>query len=296
VTSQASVDARPDAQADALPINVSNTVARVVEDYLADLEATAPGLVEAVYLTGSVALGDFHAAWSDIDFVTVLAAHPDDRERMLLADIHERAATRHPRPRLDGHYLTWDDLAAPPNRRTTLGLRALGGRVQHGSNWVPSILTWHELSEHGLHVFGPGLEGRPIARDEDQARAWCLDTIERQWTPWWYRNANLWSGAGVGSLGTWSPASGVLGVTRVHYMLTTGRVTSKCGAGEWALSVCEPEWRRLLEECLRIRNRPTKKSLYRDPFSRRKDALAFMDLLMTADEEAFGLDLSGRYR
>ncbi|HYQ32089.1 MAG TPA: aminoglycoside adenylyltransferase domain-containing protein, partial [Lapillicoccus sp.] len=84
------------------------------------------------------------------------------------------------------------------------------------------------------------------------------------------------------------PASGVLGVTRVHYMLTTGRVTSKCGAGEWALTVCEPEWRRLLEECLRIRNRPTKASLYRDPFTRRRQALAFMDLLMTADEETYG--------
>ncbi len=288
MTSQASVDA--------LPVNVSNTVARVVEDYLADLESTAPGLVAGVYLTGSVALGDFHPAWSDIDFVTILKDPPDDQQRMLIADIHERAATRHPRPRLDGYYLTWDDLSTPPDRGTTLGLRALGGVLQHGINWTPSILTWHELADHGLHVYGPGLDLADIARDDEMVRTWCLDAIERQWTPWWYRNANLWSGAGVGSLGTWSPASGVLGVTRVHYMLTTGRVTSKCGAGEWALSVCEPEWRRLLEECLRIRNKPTKRSLYRDPFTRRRDALAFMDLLMTADEETFGVDLSGQHR
>ena len=153
---------------------------------------------------------------------------------------------------------------------------------------MPSILTWHELAEHGLHVHGPGLESRRIARDEEMLRDWCLGSIANQWTPWWYRNANLWSGSGMGSLGGWAPASGVLGVTRVHYMLTTGRVTSKCGAGEWALTVCEPEWRRLLEECLRIRNRPTKPSLYRDPFTRRRQALAFMDLLMTADEETYG--------
>ncbi|MDQ6897235.1 MAG: DUF4111 domain-containing protein [Actinomycetota bacterium] len=288
MTSQASVDA--------LPVNVSNTVARVVEDYLDDLESTAPGLVAGVYLTGSVALGDFHPAWSDIDFVTILKDPPDDQQRMLIADIHERAATRHQRPRLDGYYLTWDDLSTPPDRGTTLGLRALGGVLQHGINWTPSILTWHELADHGLHVYGPGLDLADIARDDEMVRTWCLDAIERQWTPWWYRNANLWSGAGLGSLGTWSPASGVLGVTRVHYMLTTGRVTSKCGAGEWALSVCEPEWRRLLEECLRIRNKPTKRSLYRDPFTRRRDALAFMDLLMTADEETFGVDLSGQHR
>ena len=50
---------------DALPVNVSNVVARVVEDYLDDLESTVPGLVAGVYLTGSVALSDFHPAWSD---------------------------------------------------------------------------------------------------------------------------------------------------------------------------------------------------------------------------------------
>lgn len=274
--------------ADTLPVNVSNVVARVVEDYLDDMEATVPGLVDGVYLIGSVALSDFHPAWSDIDFVTVLHDVPEDPQRMLLADVHERMRTRHQRPRLNGYYLTWDDLAAPPSRRTTLGLQAKNGVLHLGPNWVPSILTWHELAEHGLHVAGPSLEGHEIARDPAMLTRWCLDSIEDQWTPWWYRSANLWSNAGVGSLGGWAPASGVLGVTRVHYMLTTGRVTSKCGAGEWALTVCEPEWRRLLEECLRIRNRPTKRSLYSNPFTRRRDALGFMDLLMTADEEVFG--------
>jgi hypothetical protein len=273
---------------DALPVNVSNVVAHVVETYLDELERTMPRFVDGVYLTGSVALSDFHPAWSDIDFVTVVHDVPDTRQRTLLADIHQRVARRQPKPRLDGYYLRWEDLAALPDPRTTLGLQANGGVLHFGPNWVPSILTWHELTEHGLHVHGPGLEQRAIARDEEMLRDWCLGSIEKHWTPWWYRNAKLWSGSGIGSLGGWAPASGVLGVTRIHYMLTTGRVTSKCGAGEWALTVCEREWRRLLEECLRIRNRPTKRSLYPDPFTRRRHALRFMDLLMTADEETFG--------
>ena len=170
---------------DALPVNVSNIVARVVEDYLDDLDATVPGLVAGVYLTGSVALSDFHPAWSDIDFVTVVHQAPDDMQRMLLADVHERVAQRQPSPRLDGYYLRWEDLAAPPDRRHTLGLQAKGGVLHYGSNWAPSILTWHELSEHGLHVHGPGLEQRRIARDERMLRDWCLASIENQWTPWW---------------------------------------------------------------------------------------------------------------
>lgn len=272
---------------DALPVNVSNAVARVVEDYLADLEATVPGLVDGCYLTGSVALGDFHPAWSDVDFVTVVRQEPDEVQRVLLADVHERLTARYPKPRFEGYYLRWSDLASPPDHATTLGLHARGGVMHSGPNWVPSILVWHELAEHGLHVQGPSLERKHIARDPQALREWCLASLENHWTPWWFRSARLASSAGLGSLGTWAPASGVLGVTRVHYMLSTGRVTSKCGAGEWALGVCEPQWQRLLEECLRIRNRPTKPSLYRNPFSRRRDALAFMDLLMTADEDVF---------
>lgn len=272
---------------DALPVNVSNSVARVVESYLADLEASVPGLVEGVYLTGSVALGDFHEAWSNIDVVTIVRETPDTEQQTRLADVHERAATAQPRPRLDAFYLRWADLAQPPSRETTLGLRAHGTVVHAGANWVPPIVTWHELAEHGLHVHGPSLEGHSIALDPDALRDWCLDDLRQHWTPWWYRSASLFSGAGFGSLGTWAPAAGVLGVTRVHYTLVTGRLTSKCGAGEWAAGVCEPEWRRLLQECLRIRNRPHRKSLYASPFGRRRDALRFMDLVMTVDEETF---------
>lgn len=274
--------------ADALPVNVSNSVARVVEDYLADLEATVPGLVDGVYLTGSVALGDFHGTWSDVDFVTIVRERPGTDQQSLLADVHERITHRHTRPRLDGHYLTWDDLTSPPDRDTTLGLQARAGVLHAGKNWVPSILVWHELHDHGLHVHGPNLADHDIALDPAALRQWCLAELAEHWTPWWFRTARLLSTPGVGSLGSWAPAAGVLGVARLHYLITTGRITSKCGAGEWALSICEPEWKRLLEECLRIRNRPDKRSLYGNPFRRRRDALTFMDLLMTVDEETFG--------
>ncbi len=272
---------------DVLPVNVSNTVARVVEDYLTDLDGSVGGLVAGVYLTGSVALGDFHEAWSDIDFVTVLHDRPGTPQQTALADVHQRMTARHRRPRLDGYYLTWADLALAPDRETTLGLQAHDGLLHAGRNWVPSALVWHELHDHGLHVHGPDLATQEVAVDPEALRQWCLQQLDELWTPWWYRTARLLSASGIGSLGAWAPASGVLGVARAHYLLTTGRITSKCGAGEWALSICEPEWKRLLQECLRIRNRPDKPSLYANPLSRRRDALDFMDLLMTADENAF---------
>lgn len=266
---------------DVLPVNVSTSVSRVVDGYVADLLATAGDVVEGVYLTGSVAIGDYHEKWSDVDFVTVLRERPRKEALRAVADVHERVAGRTPSPRLDGWYLTWDDLAQPRDPTGTLGLRALGARLQGGRNWVPPALLWHELTEHGLHVHGPHLDDRPIAHDPDGVRAWCLQTLETTWVPWWERNARVASAAGLGSLGGWATASGVLGVARIAYTLQTGLVTSKCGGGEWASVAMDSRWHRILLESLRIRNRPDRRSLYRTPLGRRRDALAFIDDVLT---------------
>jgi hypothetical protein len=52
-------------------------VLEVVDTYLGTVEAQAPGLVEGLYLVGSVALGDFRPRTSDIDFVAVTTTPPD---------------------------------------------------------------------------------------------------------------------------------------------------------------------------------------------------------------------------
>ena len=43
----------------------------VVNAYLRSIDEEAPGLIEGLYLTGSVALGEFRASTSDIDFLAV---------------------------------------------------------------------------------------------------------------------------------------------------------------------------------------------------------------------------------
>ena len=52
-------------------------VQEVVDTYLETVEAQVPGLVEGLYLVGSVALGDFRPRTSDIDFVAVTTTRPD---------------------------------------------------------------------------------------------------------------------------------------------------------------------------------------------------------------------------
>ena len=50
------------------------SVERLVAAYLTLVDAEVPGLVEGLYLTGSLALDEFRPGRSDVDFVAVTAA------------------------------------------------------------------------------------------------------------------------------------------------------------------------------------------------------------------------------
>lgn len=268
---------------------MTDGVEPAVTAYEQDLERTLPGVAEGVYVVGSVALDDYHPETSDVDLVIVLDDAPDPLQLALIGDIHQRTARSHNQIHLDASYVTWAQLAHAPTASTTAGVRALDGRIHVAPDrQAPGILLWHQLHDQALTVTGADLRDRQIALRPEALREWCLKQIEERWTPWWERAAVLLSAGGRESLGAVGPTSGVLGVVRLHHTLVTGSLVSQCQAGEWALTLCEPEWRRLLEECLRVRHQPGRPSLYRNPLQRRRDALAFTDLLMTADEETFG--------
>jgi hypothetical protein len=94
-------------------------------------------------------------------------------------------------------------------------------------------------------------------------------------------------------------------VSRLHYTLATGDICSKEGAARYALATFPEWWHRVVNEVLRIRRanqagpgaatavtaqvreslrlRHTDqgRSLYRTPLARRRDVLAFGDMVVT---------------
>lgn len=74
----------------------------VVGTYLALVDAEASGLVEGLYLEGSVALEDFRPRASDIDFVAVTASPLHDSALAALERVHARLGEHRRRPFFDG--------------------------------------------------------------------------------------------------------------------------------------------------------------------------------------------------
>ncbi|MFE2109615.1 aminoglycoside adenylyltransferase domain-containing protein [Kitasatospora sp. NPDC059463] len=258
-------------------MTVHPLVHEIADAYLALVDAAAPGLVEGLYVVGSTALGDFHPERSDLDFVAVTADPVTAGQLVALERAHARLALRHPRPVFDGPYLTWHELAGPPAQAAP-GPHVRGGTVRHrvGSGRTPVL--WHTLARHGVTLCGPRAQELMIHTDPEELAGWSLVRLEEHWHPWWRSSSRLASRPGLACLNERAPVRAVLGVSRLHYTLATGRIASKRGAGEYARAVFDERWHRILDECLRIREGGRRRSLYPNPFGRRADALAFTDM------------------
>lgn len=249
-------------------------VREILDAFLAAADEAAAGLVEGLYLTGSVALADFRPHESDIDFVAVTAARPDAAALDALGRVHARLQARYPRPYFDGVYVTWADLRRDPALASPAPY-AHEGRFGSGSFGLDPV-TWHTLARHGLPVRGPAPADLAVWADPAALAAWTSGNLDSYWRPWRDRHARLCSRAGLAALGAWAPAWGVLGVSRLHYTLATGAITSKAGAGRYALGAFPARWHRVIRECLRLRRGGAGPSLYRTPLARRREALAYI--------------------
>lgn len=250
----------------------------VVRAYLDAIDAEVPGLVEALYLGGSVALGDFHPDASDVDFIAVTCVRPFDTEITALSRAHSRLVSRQEWPAFEGIYVTWQDLARNPSRIEP-GPHAHGGRVYATGSRGRNPVTWHTLATRGIAVRGPHRDEAEIWTDRAELSAWTRENLNTYWRDWLARSSRLASPLGLAGFGTWAPAWGVLGVSRMRYTLDTGLIASKTNAGGYARRRFDERWRRILNECLRIR-RGGEHPLYRNAIARRRDALAFMTMVI----------------
>ena len=107
--------------------------------------------------------------------------------------------------------------------------------------------------------------------------AWTDRNLDSYWRRLLERGARLLTPYGIAGLTAYACEWCVLGVSRLHYTLATGRIASKEGAGIYARETFPGRWHRLIEEALRIRRASGRRSLYRSPFARRRDVLAFTD-------------------
>jgi hypothetical protein len=238
------------------------------------LDEKLPGRIHGLYLSGSLALDDYQPGRSDIDFVAVSDTALQGAELEILRRIHTELRRTRPGPKLDGVYLTWDALAAAP-----VGLfvpYCLRDQFHPNGDFAVNPVTWNLLHRHPRPLRGPAKPD--VHHDEQMLREWCCESLRSYWGRW-VRSAHGFGVHRLSSLTHELVVWGVLGVTRPHATIKTGAMFSKTVAGMHALEVFPSRWSRIVRDA--IAGRRGDRSSYRNIFARRREALAFMEYVIS---------------
>lgn len=231
---------------------------RRVRNFVADVDESIPGLVDAVHLTGSGASGDWQHD-SDIDLVFATSRAVTEVDARLLLGLHAATAGGHC---VDGIYLTAaqiasgpDDIrAAPQIVSADFGMARSDGQL----TWV----TWLEML-HGptarvaagrLGPWTPRSPGLDSQSDvSERAIAASRENLRAYWLPYASDTAERLAARSDDDA---VPAEAIewlaLGAQRLVVTIETGRVVSKSEATEFAAARW-PEYAELLMRVLESR-------------------------------------------
>lgn len=257
-------------------MNLPGPVQQVTGLFLSLADEARPGLVEGLYLHGSLGFGEWYDGRSDVDYVAVLAERPDDATVELLREVHAELGTTFARPPFDGFHLTWDDLRRSPSACPDLPCTQ-AGLFHEAERLDVHPVTWHELARHGVTVRGPALADVEIWTDDAELRRYTHDNLGSYWAETAESLARFPAEAGKPDIVAWC----VLGVCRLHHLLATGELTSKTGAGRYAITAFGEKWRPIVTEALAVRvTGETSGNYDDDPESRAEDCIAFVDMVV----------------
>ena len=219
----------------------------VLRDFLAQEQAILGDQLVGMYLSGSLALGDFDPHGSDIDFIVVTADVLSDEQIMALREMHARfAAAGSPwAGKVEAVYVPQAVLrhGAPPGApypQVEKDRPFFLGPLESG--W---IYHCYILREQGVTLAGPAPPTLIDPVDPDAMRraaapiaALWLDQArtDPSWLEWLHEPG--------------SQPFVTLTLCRLLYTLNTGRVASKPGAARWAQQMLGPQWTGLIERAL----------------------------------------------
>ncbi len=247
------------------------------------LQRHVPGLVTGFHLVGSAVLGDFRPGRSDLDFVAVLSGPVTDADIEALVILHRLYASDPTLAPLDGIWVTEAELAAGPDAAPD-GLTTLRSQMLQRARGNRSPVTWVMLHENSLAVLGT-LDRSRLWHDPVRLSSWVRGNVEDEWSRWLARSSGLLSLSGLSLLGDAATERRVLGISRLHYALATGKIVSKLETGRHALASFDPRWQRLIEEAMRIR-RGESGARYGNRLARRRDVLAYVAMVIGEIERA----------
>jgi hypothetical protein len=245
----------------------------LVQEYISQMEKELPGLMTALFLHGSIALGAFDPRFSDIDFVSVISRRCEDSDLERLAAVHRMLAKRYPRPELQGCYLQESDLGRIEDAVEAHPSYS-DGRLDPNGHDDMNDVTWWLIKHCGVAVAGPEPDTLAFTVSWDRLIANMRHNLNTYWKQFTNKPARM-----VWLLGNYGIQWAVLGVLRQYYTFREHDITSKIDAGEYGLQHLPARWHRIIREALNIRSE-VGGSLYPSRILRALEAVQFLKFVI----------------
>jgi hypothetical protein len=251
----------------------------VLDTYFHLLDSKLQHLLEAYYIYGSISLGAFTEGWSDIDFVAVVKQKVTADELAILKQVHRDLHSQFPKTILDGKYITREDIQQI-NKSEKPYLYFNEGKYRGVSVFNKDSIDAYQLKAHGIAIKGQESSEFNYIIDWDILLHNMKGNLNSYWVNWRNKCERFLS---LSYLGLYFKSEmiewGVLGVSRQYYTFMEKQITSKVGAGEYALRFVPERWHKIINESMRLRKGITK-SYYTSIFNRRNDSLAYINYII----------------
>ncbi len=252
---------------------IPEPVQPLIQNYVLLVNERLPNLINAFYIVGSIALGEFNERFSDIDFVTVLNRRVTSAEVEQLRDVHRAVEKIYPRWEMSGSYVQIGDLAKLDHEigsRPHYHDRVLHGDGQSGVNSI----TWWELKNHGIAVIGPPPRDLSLTIDWNLLISKMRENLNTYWTCWTNHPRRI-----LIMHFDWGIQWAVLGVLRQLYAFRENSITTKLKAARYAINCLPDRWHLLIQEAIDIRE-GRKISAYRFKIVRTIEAVKFLKYMI----------------
>ena len=200
--------------------------------------------IVGLYLSGSLAYGDFVPERSDIDLQAVVRTHLTENELRLVEQLHRQIEGRCPQwaDRIECSYVPLElmrELTPPAKARPWWGFGTFYAEAPAGNEW---IINHYLLSKYGIALEGPDFNELIPPIDIRAVRQASARDLFQEWVPkiddtGWLSNSHYQSYL-------------VLNLCRILHTVIHGEPGSKKVAGQWAKATY-PEWKGLIEEAER---------------------------------------------
>jgi hypothetical protein len=229
---------------------LAEPVRAAIARYLSALDGAAPGIVEGLFVTGSLALDDYQHGTSDIDFVALSSRSLDAPDLENLRAAHSTLGARH----FDGIYLDRATFEAMPDDERVIPHVHEG--VLHSQRPCGDLnpVLWRTLERYQLVVREPVRAVRIRAVDETRLRTWCASNLQSYWLPLATRlRSAVASHDDEALVDTSAVVWAALGPGRLHCTITTGDIISKTAAGAYTARHL-PQFAPLLDRAVAARS------------------------------------------